>query len=150
MLALLLGFSQAVWPQEWEKVLELAKREGKLAMIGPTGSDRRDAMVNLFQQKYGITVEYFAERGPGIGPRLSAERGAGLYARDVVVTGTTTALNSLIPAGMLDPLEPALILRTLKTPSDGAAENMNTSIQAGGYLSCRNRCSQRSSSILTW
>ena len=116
MLALLLGFSQAVWPQEWEKVLELAKREGKLAMIGPTGSDRRDAMANLFQQKYGITVEYFAERGPGIGPRLSAERGAGLYAWDVVVTGTTTALNSLIPAGMLDPLEPALILPDVKDP----------------------------------
>ena len=53
MLALLLGFSQAAWPQEWEKVLELAKREGKLAMIGPTGSDRRDAMANLFQKSMG-------------------------------------------------------------------------------------------------
>jgi ABC-type Fe3+ transport system substrate-binding protein len=63
-------------------------------------------MVNPFQQNYGITVEYFSERGPGIGPRLSAERGAGLYSWDLVVTGTTTALNSLIPAGMLDPIEP--------------------------------------------
>src|SRR5262245_35171143 len=107
---------QIGWAQEWEKVLEAAKSEGKVAVIGPTGADRRDAMVQPFQKKYGITVEFFSERGPGIGPRLSAERGAGLYAWDVVVTGTTTALNSLMPAGMLDPLEPALILPEVKDP----------------------------------
>ena len=73
-------------------------------------------MANLFQQKYGITVEYFAERGPGIGPRLSAERGAGLYAWDVVVTGTTTALNSLIPAECRLASGPALILPDVKDP----------------------------------
>lgn len=116
MFSLLLMFPQVTLAQEWEKVLDLAKREGTLAMIGPTGSDRRDAMVNPFQKKYGITVEYFSERGPGIGPRLSAERGAGLYNWDLVITGTTTALNSLIPAGMLDPIEPTLILPDVKDP----------------------------------
>ena len=28
-------------------------------MIGPVGADRRDVLVEPFQKKYGITVEYF-------------------------------------------------------------------------------------------
>src|SRR5215510_9721094 len=102
--------------QEWEKILAAGKKEGKVAIIGPVGADRRDVLVEPFQKKYGITVEYFADRGAGIGPRLSTERGAGQYLWDVAVTGTTTGLLVLLPAGMLDPMEPALILPDVKDP----------------------------------
>src|SRR2546425_11148937 len=102
--------------QEWEKVLAAGKKEGKVAVIGPVGADRRDVLVEPFQKKYGITVEYFADRGAGIGPRLSTERGAGQYLWDVAVTGTTTGLLVLLPAGMLDPMEPALVLSDVKDP----------------------------------
>ena len=47
--------------QEWEKVLAAAKKEGKVAVIGPVGADRRDVLVEPFQKKYGITVDYFAD-----------------------------------------------------------------------------------------
>ena len=93
-----------------------AKKEGKVAIIGPVGADRRDVLVEPFQKKYGITVEYFADRGSGIGPRLSAERGAGQYLWDAAITGTTTGLLSLLPGGMLDPMEPALVLPDVKDP----------------------------------
>ena len=109
--ALQLGFAQ-----EWEKILAAAKKEGKVAVIGPVGADRRDVLVEPFQKKYGITVEYFADRGSGIGPRLSAERGAGQYLWDAAITGTTTGLLSLLPGGMLDPMEPALVLPDVKDP----------------------------------
>jgi len=102
--------------QEWEKILAAGKKEGKVAMIGPVGADRRDVLVDPFQKKYGITVEYLADRGAGIGPRLSTERGAGQYLLDVTVTGTTTGLLVLLPPGMLDPLEPALVLPDVKDP----------------------------------
>jgi hypothetical protein len=49
------------WQEEWERVLRAAKSEGKLAMIGPLGTDRRDALTEAFQSKYGITVEYHAD-----------------------------------------------------------------------------------------
>ena len=94
--------------QEWNKVLEAAKREGKVAVIGPVGADRRDVLVEPFQKKYGISVEYFADRGSGVGPRLTAERAAGQYLWDAAITGTTTGLLVLLPGGMLDPMEPAL------------------------------------------
>lgn len=111
-----LAVGERSFAQEWDKVLAAAKKEGKVAVIGPVGADRRDVLVEPFQKKYGITVEYFADRGSGIGPRLSAERGAGQYLWDAVVTGTTTGLLTLLPHGMLDPMEPALILPDVKDP----------------------------------
>jgi iron(III) transport system substrate-binding protein len=110
--------AQLCFAQEWEKVLAAAKKEGKVAVIGPVGADRRDVLVEPFQKKYGISVEYFADRGSGIGPRLTTERGAGQYLWDVVVTGTTTGLLVLLPPGMLDPMEPALILPDVKDPKN--------------------------------
>jgi iron(III) transport system substrate-binding protein len=73
-------------------------------------------LVEPFQKKYGIAVEYWGDRGSGIGPRLSAERNAGQYLWDVAVTGTTTGLVTLLPGNMLDPMEPALILPQVKDP----------------------------------
>jgi iron(III) transport system substrate-binding protein len=113
---MLMVFPREARPQQWEKVLEAARAEGKVTVIGPVGADRRDVLVQPFQQKYGIAVEYFPDRGSGIGPRVSAERRAGLYAWDIVITGTTTGLNALVPQGMLDPMEPAFILPEVKDP----------------------------------
>src|SRR5438094_228553 len=35
----------AIWQEEWERVLHAAKKEGKVAIIGPIGADRRDALA---------------------------------------------------------------------------------------------------------
>ena len=80
------------------------------------GGDRRDALSQAFQSKYGITVEYHPDAGAGIFPRLNAERKAGLYLWDVLISGTSTALEALIPNKFLDPLEPVLILPEVKEP----------------------------------
>ncbi|MGH7768864.1 MAG: hypothetical protein ACREQP_15570, partial [Candidatus Binatia bacterium] len=116
LVALSAASPQLCFGQEWDKVLAAGKKEGKVAVIGPVGADRRDILVEPFQKKYGITVEYFSDRGAGIGPRLTAERGAGQYLWDIAVTGTTTGLLVLLPGGMLDPMEPALILPDVKDP----------------------------------
>jgi iron(III) transport system substrate-binding protein len=118
-------FAAAPGQEEWERVLQAAKKEGKVAVIGPTGADRRDALTIAFEKKYGIAIEYHADSGAGILPRLSAERKAGRYLWDVVITGTTTGLENLIPARVLDPLEANLILpevRDLKLWRNGAFE----------------------------
>lgn len=109
-----IGFAASPWQEEWERVLKAAKSEGKLTLIGPLGGDRRDVLSQGFQSKYGITVEYHPDAGAGIFPRLNAERKAGLYLWDVLISGTTTALDALIPNKFLDPLEPALILPEVK------------------------------------
>ena len=111
-----MGFAASAWQDEWERVLRAAKSEGKLSLIGPLGGDRRDALSQAFQSKYGITVEYHPDAGAGIFPRLNAERKAGLYLWDVLISGTSTALEALIPNKFLDPLEPVLILPEVKEP----------------------------------
>ena len=72
------------WQEEWERALEAAKKEGKVSVIGPPGADRRDALTLGFEKKYGIAVDYHADSGAGILPRLSAERKADRYLWDVV------------------------------------------------------------------
>ncbi len=112
----LLAFAASSSQAEWDQVLAAAKKEGKVSVIGPVGPDRRDILTEPFQKKYGITVEYMADRGSGIGPKIAAERGANKYNWDIVVTGTTTALTALIPLGALDPMDQALILPEVKDP----------------------------------
>ncbi|HEY2989266.1 MAG TPA: extracellular solute-binding protein [Candidatus Binatia bacterium] len=119
LTALLTGavFAAApAWQEEWERALEAAKKEGKVSVIGPPGADRRDALTIGFEKKYGISVDYHADSGAGILPRLSAERKAERYLWDVVVTGTTTGLENLIPARVLDRLEPNFIQPEVKDP----------------------------------
>src|SRR4029453_19627987 len=107
MSALLIGAALAAAPgqEEWERVLQAAKKEGKVSMIGPVGADRRDALTIAFEKKYGISVEYHADSGAGILPRLSSERKADRYLWDVVITGKKTGPENYIPARVLDPLE---------------------------------------------
>src|SRR5205809_7596197 len=107
-------FAGAAWQEEWERVLQAAKKEGKVAMIGPIGADRRDALTIAFEKKYGISVEYHADSAAGILPRLSAERKTDGYLWDAVSTGTTTTLDNLISARVLDPLEANLLLPEAK------------------------------------
>ena len=105
------GSVQLGCAQEWEKVLAAAKKgRQSFAVIGPVGGDRRDVLVEPFQKKYGIAVEYLGDRGSGIGPRLSAERNAGQYLWDVAVTGTTTGLVTLLPGRCWIPSSPRWFL----------------------------------------
>ena len=108
--------SAAEWQSEWESTLAAAKKEGKVAVITDVTAAIRDALTLPFQEKYGIPVELFGALGREVPPRIAAERKAGRYLWDVFVHGTTTGLESMIPMGAFDPLEPALILPDVKDP----------------------------------
>jgi iron(III) transport system substrate-binding protein len=108
------GASAPGGQESWDQIVAAAKKEGKVNVIIPVGREAQDALTEPFQKKYGIAVDFWADRGAGIAPRVSAERGARQYLWDVVVTGTTTALTALIPMKMLDPLEPGLVLPEVK------------------------------------
>jgi len=121
VLALLAGpwgvaTAGVAWQEEWDRVLQAAKKEGKLALLGPVGADIRQVLTQPFEKKYGISVDYLALRGGEMAARLMTERGARKYLWDVYISGTTTALANLKPAGALDPIEPVLILPDVKNP----------------------------------
>jgi ABC-type Fe3+ transport system substrate-binding protein len=101
---------------EWDRVVAEAKKEGRLHLIGFTGSDARKALTETFSQRYGITVEYYGTSGPDLPPRIMSERRAGVHFWDVIIAGSTTLLKGLKPAGILQPLDSALILPEVKDP----------------------------------
>jgi iron(III) transport system substrate-binding protein len=106
----------ADWRDDWNETLNAAKKEGNVAVITDVTSAIRDALTLPFQEKFGIPVELFGALGREVPPRIAAERKAGRYLWDVFVHGTTTGLESMIPMGAFDPLEPALILSDVKDP----------------------------------
>jgi len=116
VVMVVVGYVSMAAADEWEKVLAAAKKEGTVSVIGPTGSDRQDTLTLPFEKRYGIKVDYWSDSGRPVGPKLTAERKAGKFLWDIAITGTTTTLKVLIPGGMLDPIEPALILPQVKDP----------------------------------
>jgi iron(III) transport system substrate-binding protein len=104
------------WRDEWNETLNAARKEGQVAVITDVTAAIRDALTIPFQEKYGITVDLFGALGREVPPRIAAERKAGRYLWDVFVHGTTTGLESMIPMGAFDPLEPALIAPDVKDP----------------------------------
>ncbi len=110
------GYVSMAAADEWDKVLAAAKKEGTVAVIGPTGSSRQDTLTLPFEKKYGIKVEYWVARGAEVGPKIMAERKAGKFLWDVSIGGVSPALNVQLAGGMLDPIEPALILPEVKDP----------------------------------
>jgi iron(III) transport system substrate-binding protein len=118
MLLPRVAVAAAAGQTEWERVLQAAKQEGVVSLLGTTGVEVRDALTLPFQKKYGIQVDYFGGSGSEQAARVSAERRAGKYAWDIFVGGTTTGLASLIPIKAFDPLDPALILPEVKDPKN--------------------------------
>ena len=94
----------------WEQTVTAAKKEGTVAVIGPQGSETRDALTRGFQKKYPeIRVELLSMAGSQIGPKLLNELAASRLTTDVLITGTTTALETLVPGKAAAPIKPVLI-----------------------------------------
>lgn len=62
---------------EWDRVIDAAKREGKVSVIIPSGVEVRAALVEPFQERFGIIVDAWGARGSEIPPRVETERAAG-------------------------------------------------------------------------
>ena len=93
---------------EWNKVLEGAKKEGRVVVSG--GAAYVEVFAE-FQKKYPeIKVVSISGTGTQLLPRIITERRAGKYLVDISVSGPGTTYNVLHKAKALDPIKPALIL----------------------------------------
>ncbi len=94
---------------DWARVVEAAKREGTVSVIGPAAVQTRDALTMAFEQRYPeIHVELNSGPAAQVVPRLLLERDANRYDVDLFISGTSTSIASLRPAGALDPIRPYL------------------------------------------
>ena len=86
--------ARAQAPADWAKVVDAAKKEGKLVVYtAATGQPAHVAVAKAFEKKYGISVSYLEARASEIRERVRTEQTAGRFIGDVSHNGaTTTAL----------------------------------------------------------
>ena len=91
-------------------------------MLGPPGDRIRDAIMRSFTKAFpDISLEFTGARGGELATKIKAERDAGIYSVDIIISGTSTADAYFKPMKALAPIEPALDLaRSDRSPRIGA------------------------------
>lgn len=86
--------------------VDAARKEGKVVLYtsAPLGSAQK--VANVFQQKYGITVELFRSGGTQVLRRFMMERDSGQPQADVLVSSDPAAMIDLAAKGLFVPFKP--------------------------------------------
>ncbi|MGE5303180.1 MAG: ABC transporter substrate-binding protein [Alphaproteobacteria bacterium] len=100
--------------QDWAKVVEAAQKEGKVTASVPATAEMRKQVEENFKRKFGIEVEVFTARGSAAVRRMADEFKAGVRHFDVHIGGSNSAVSGLLDEGVLDPVEPWMVLPEVK------------------------------------
>ncbi|HEX9270812.1 MAG TPA: extracellular solute-binding protein [Candidatus Binatia bacterium] len=126
-LILLLGFCSITWSLnsmaessqlsgqgEWDKALELAKKEGRVVVSITTSAELRAAIEKHFEKRFGVDVEPVVGRAPNVIRKMIEESKGGLRYVDVHVGGSESIITGLLPEGILEAVEPLMLLPEVK------------------------------------
>ncbi len=103
------GAAKSGAQQDWQAIVEGAKKEGKIVIMGPPGANSRNALTRGFRKAYGIKVVYEGAFGSRHAAKLHAERGGRKYRVDIHVGGPTTPTVDFLPTGVIDPIHAYLV-----------------------------------------
>jgi hypothetical protein len=96
------------WREGWEKVLSAGKQEGRLVLYTFPG---QELVFQEFQKNFpDIKLVEVSVRGSERVTRIVSERRAGKYLADILIGGAGSAQSGLLKEGLLDPINPGLIL----------------------------------------
>ncbi len=111
---LLLVFSPKCWgasQDEWNQVVEAAKKEGKVVVSIPASSELRKQMEGAFEKRFpGIDLELFPASASKMLRRISDEFQAGVRYFDVHIGGAGSMITGFVGGHIVDPIEPNLLL----------------------------------------
>jgi iron(III) transport system substrate-binding protein len=111
-----IAFAQAVKPSDWDKIVELAKKEGKIVVSLPASSELRTGIEKLFEKRYGIDVEPVVGRASTLVRKMIDESKAGVRYMDLHMGGSESIVTGLLPEGVVDALEPYMVLSEVRDP----------------------------------
>jgi len=100
---------------EWQRVVEAAKKEGKVVAGGPPTAVLRKQFKETFENRFGIELELLSAQGAQNAQRAIAEFKAGVSYFDVLHGGSGT-LEPLKNENMLAPFMDFVILPDVKDP----------------------------------
>jgi len=90
-------------PERRAKLVEGAKREGKLVFYGTLGVDASRPFLELFRKSHPyISIDHYRSNEGGIYNKVATEASAGKHSVDVIESAALTASN-LIDRGLVDP-----------------------------------------------
>ena len=101
---------------EWDRVVEAAKKEGKVVASIPPSPELRRGMEIAFTRRYGIGVEFVPARGGAIVQRMVSEAKSGVQYFDLHIGGTESVVRAMLPEHVLEPVEPFFILPEVRDP----------------------------------
>jgi len=101
---------------EWDKLVDAAKKEGKVTVSLPASAEMKRQIEEAFKKRYGIEVETFTARGSAAVRRMADEFKAGVRHFDLHVGGSSSIVSGMLDEGILDPIEPWLALPEVKDP----------------------------------
>jgi iron(III) transport system substrate-binding protein len=133
---LALGLSTAAVGQDadWAKVVAAAKGEGKLVIYNTAiGASYFDAILQAFEQKYGIEVQVVALRPSDLRERVRSEQAAGQFLGDVEQLGRATMIRQE-QEGALQPHGIFPNLSTLRPEFEVKGTRVPGYVQAYGIL----------------
>jgi iron(III) transport system substrate-binding protein len=96
------------WKQQWDALVDAAKKEGTVVVSGPPTQAVRTELPKAFKDRFGFDLEYLGGRSGDLMTRLKSERAAGQYTLDAMIAGATTLYTQAYPEKMLDPVRPLL------------------------------------------
>ena len=123
-LVMLLASGRVVFAQttkpgsqaDWEKTVELAKKEGRVVVSIPASTELRAEIEKNFEKRYGIDVEPVVGRASNVVRKMVDEAKAGVRYVDLHMGGSESIVTALLPEGVLDSVEPSMILPEVKDP----------------------------------
>ena len=101
---------------EWDKILEAAKKEGKVVASIPPTPELRKLMEIAFTRRYGIATEFVPARGGAVVQRIVSEAKAGVQYFDLHIGGTESMITAILPENILDGIDAYLILPEVRDP----------------------------------
>jgi len=108
--------SKAAGSVEWDKLVDAAKKEGKVAVSLPASAEMKKQIEERFKKRFGIEVETFTARGSTAVRRMADEFKAGVRSFDLHLGGSSSIVSGMLDEGILDPIEPWLTLPEVKDP----------------------------------
>jgi iron(III) transport system substrate-binding protein len=102
--------------QDWDKLLEAAKTEGKVTVSIPASAEMRKQLEATFKKRFGIEIELFTARGSAAVRRMADEFKAGVRHFDLHIGGSSSVVSGMLDEGILDAIEPWLVLPEVKDP----------------------------------
>lgn len=108
--------SKSTGSAEWDALIDAGKKEGKVTVSLPASAELKRQIEEQFQKRYGIEVETFTARGSAGVRRMADEFKAGVRHFDLHIGGSSSIVSGMLDQGILDPIEPWLMLSEVKDP----------------------------------